>query len=68
VIFLIDYDRRRGELVNMQTFQDSEFDKAQDLRLERELELFRAGVQEREVVILEAVDENQLKRTHALLR
>jgi hypothetical protein len=64
MIFLIEYDRPRGELVDMQTFDDSDLADAEDLRLQRELELFRAGVQQREVVILQAVDLEQLKKTH----
>jgi hypothetical protein len=48
----------------LQTFDDAELGAAQDLRLERELKLFAEGVQEREVVILQAVDLDQLRKTH----
>jgi hypothetical protein len=63
MLFLIEYDRKRGQIVSFQTFDDSERQKAEDLRLELELELNRLGI-EREVVILEADTEEALRRTH----
>lgn len=63
MIFLIEYDRNRGETVAFRTFDDSERKKAEDTRLDIELELSRLGT-EREVVILEAASEEALRRTH----
>ena len=63
MIFLIEYDRDRGEIVTFKSFEDSERQSAEDSRLEMELELNRRGV-EHEVVILEAETEEALRRTH----
>ncbi|MFY9620876.1 MAG: hypothetical protein WAM70_11520 [Pyrinomonadaceae bacterium] len=64
MIFLIEYDRKKGKLISFQTFEDCERDEAQETRLDLELRLFRRGV-EREVVILEAESEELIRRTHA---
>jgi hypothetical protein len=63
MIFLIEYNRTRGEIVTFKTFDDTERQTADDARLELELELNRLGT-EREVVILEAATEEALRRTH----
>ncbi|HLL73487.1 MAG TPA: hypothetical protein VK363_18750 [Pyrinomonadaceae bacterium] len=63
MIFLIEYDRARGEIVTFKTFNDSERQNAEEARLEMELELNRQGT-EREVVLLEAATEEALRRTH----
>lgn len=63
MIFLIEYDRDRGHLVNIKRFEESERQKAEDSRLELELMLNRLG-KEREVVVLEAITEEALRRTH----
>jgi hypothetical protein len=63
MIFLIEYDRPRGEIVTFKTFDASERRNAEDSRLELELELNRLGT-EREIVILEAASEEALRRTH----
>ena len=63
MIFLIEYDRPRGRIVTFKAFDDSERQKAQDERLELELALHHSGT-EREVVILEAVSEEAIRRTH----
>jgi hypothetical protein len=63
MLFLIEYDRSRGRMVTFKTFEDLEREKAEDARLEMELELNRLGV-EREVVILEAASEEAVRRTH----
>ena len=63
MLFLIQYDRNRGEVVTIQKFDDSEREDAENVRLELELELNRLGT-EREVVILEAASEEALRRTH----
>jgi hypothetical protein len=63
MLFLIEYDRTRGEIVTLRGFDDGESKSAQKARLEMELDLNRRGV-EREVVILEAENEEALRRTH----
>jgi hypothetical protein len=59
MIFLIEYNRRKGRLVTLRDFADSERRKAEELRLNVELDLNRKGV-DHEVVLLEAA----LRRTH----
>jgi O-acetylhomoserine/O-acetylserine sulfhydrylase-like pyridoxal-dependent enzyme len=63
MIFLIEYNRACGEIVTFKAYDDSERQKAEDARLELELELNHLGT-EREVVILEAATEEALRRTH----
>lgn len=63
MLFLIEYDRRLGQIVTLKTFNGSEREKAEDTRLEMELDLNRRG-SEREVVILEAASEAAIRRTH----
>jgi len=63
MIFLIEYDRARGELIEMRSYPDSDRSVAQDVRLERELTLNRSGVS-REVVLFEAESEAALRLTH----
>lgn len=61
--FLIEYDRDRGRLVTLRTFADSDTAEARSCRLELELALNRQGI-DREVVLLEAATEQDLRRTH----
>jgi hypothetical protein len=63
VLFLIEYDRNRGRIVELGVFENSERQKAEDSRLERELALNRQGI-EHEVVLLDAATEEALRRTH----
>jgi len=63
MIFLIQYDRARGEIITLKTFPDSGKSVAEDTRLEMEIGLNRDEV-DREVVILEAESEEALRRTH----
>lgn len=63
MIFLIEYDRDRGQLVTFKRFDESERQKAEDSRLKLELELNRLGTNH-EVVVLEAASEEAMRRTH----
>lgn len=63
MIFLIEYNRREGRLVTFKVFAESERSKAQDLRLEIELDLNRKKI-DHEVVLLQAESEAALRRTH----
>jgi hypothetical protein len=63
MLFLIQYDRSKGEIVSLREFERGESRSAEQARLEMELDLNRRRV-EREVVILEAENEQSLRRTH----
>ena len=63
MIFAIEYDRPSGSIVTFRVFDDSERLEAEKLRLEIELDLNRRGI-DHEVVLLEAANEDALRRTH----
>ena len=65
MIFLIEYDRPTRRTLLFRTFKDEQRRVAQDERLQLELELSGQGLLlDREVVLLEALDEQHLRRTH----
>jgi len=61
MIFLLEYDRKQGKLCEFKSFHDRA--QAQRERLDRELFLHRSH-EPCEVVLLEAADEDTLRRTH----
>jgi hypothetical protein len=63
MIFLIEYNRREGSIATFRKFDDLRRREAEDSRLEIEVDLNRKGV-DHEVVLLEAVSEDMLRRTH----
>lgn len=63
MIFLIDYDRKKGCLEMFKSFEAALRPEAQRERLERELSL-NGSRGSREVILLEADDERTLHRTH----
>jgi hypothetical protein len=63
MLFLIEYDRRAGELKKIRQFRDSQRDAADAARAALELELIALG-SEREVVVLEAATKSALRKTH----
>ena len=63
MIFLIEYDRDVGMLFRVDQFVDSFRQEAEDRRLSLEIENLHAGIT-REVVLLEAATESDLRRTH----
>ena len=63
MLFLIEYKRSEGRIVNLKTFDDSERSKAERSRFEIELELNQKKI-DHEVVLLDAADEQALRRTH----
>ncbi|OGS04291.1 MAG: hypothetical protein A3G41_04155 [Elusimicrobia bacterium RIFCSPLOWO2_12_FULL_59_9] len=63
MIFLIEYNRSEGRIVNITGFDDSRRREAEGSRLDIELDLNRRGVNH-EVVLLEAASEDALRRTH----
>lgn len=63
MFYLIEYHRERGRLVRFDVFPTERRPDAEAARLDLELSLNAAGVSH-EVVILEAADEDALRRTH----
>ena len=63
MIFLIEYNRPEGRIVSFSAFDKSEQAKAEDARLDLELDLNRRGINH-EVVLLEAASEAALLLTH----
>ena len=63
MIFLIEYNRHQGRVVTLRTFDKLEQRKAEEERLEMELDLNRRGIVH-EVVLFEAATEAALRRTH----
>ncbi|MDI4635298.1 hypothetical protein J7U46_19705 [Pelomonas sp. V22] len=63
MIFLVEYDRSSSSLIRCEPFADLHRAQAEKARLDLELQLLSQGIL-REVVILEAADEQGLRRTH----
>ncbi len=63
MFFLIEYKRTEGRIVTFKTFSDTERSKADQARLEIELDLNQKGI-DHEVVLLDAADEQAIRRTH----
>jgi hypothetical protein len=64
MLFLIEYDRQRGAIVSLATHADAQREHVEELRLQLELRL-RGEAPQREVVVLQAANEDALRRTHA---
>ena len=63
MLFLIEYDRDRGRIVTIKSFKDSDRRRAEESRLELELQLNLKSI-DNEVVLLEAASEEALRLTH----
>jgi hypothetical protein len=63
MIFLIEYNRRKGKILKLKSFPASEQNTAENERLDRELSLIHSGL-DHEVVLLEANSEEALRQTH----
>ena len=63
MIFLIEYERSTG-IVQLQQFDDDKASEARESRLSLELQRAAESLN-REIVILEADSEEQLRRTHS---
>ena len=63
MIFLIEYSRKQGSLVDVRAFGDLQQRQAEELRLETELTLNRKKVNH-DVILLQAESEDALRRTH----
>jgi hypothetical protein len=63
MLFLIEYARSEGKVIKLKSFTDSERAEAQKQKFDIELALNRSGI-EHEVVLLDALDEEAIRRTH----
>jgi hypothetical protein len=63
MIVLVHYARRKGHLVSLQWFRDDQRDLAENARLALELSLEDRN-NDSEVVLLDAENEEALRRTH----
>lgn len=63
MLFLIEYARNQGQIVTFKSFNEDDLTLAETTRLELELDLNRRSL-EHEVVLLEAENEEALRRTH----
>lgn len=64
MLFLIEYDRPSGTIVQLREFNDASQKLAEDARLQLELSLNNQGI-EHEVVLLDAPSMEALRRTHS---
>jgi len=62
MIFLIEYDREEGRIVTLRSFEDRP--EAEQSRLDLELSLNATNDLDYEVVLLEAANEEAVRRTH----
>jgi hypothetical protein len=63
MIYLIEYNRRRGRLDRIEPFAPAAAEQAHERRLALELDLLQRGL-DHEVVLLEAASEAELRKTH----
>lgn len=63
MIFLIEYNRKKGEIVTLKPYSASHREDAESDRLKIELTLIRNKAAH-EVVLLEANSEDHLRETH----
>lgn len=63
MIFLIEYDRKSGNLLRKATFSDSLRPEAESSRLSLEIRNLDAGLTH-EIVLLDAASEADLRLTH----
>ncbi len=64
MIFLLQYNRKGGELVKLTQYEESDRLDAQNKRLQLELSLLQGGLDD-EVVLLEADSLDALRQTHS---
>jgi hypothetical protein len=63
VIFLVEYNRKLGKLIQVRDFRNEQRHDADDVRLDLELDLAQRQV-DHEVVLLEAESRDALRQTH----
>jgi len=64
MLFLIDYDSRAAEIVELREFGNTDILRARYEQLRRELNLTKRGLLMREVALIEAKDLLTLKQSH----
>ena len=64
MVFLIEYARTEGRVVEIREYRDDERLTAENVRLDLELELNRQGI-DHEIVLLDAADKEALRLTHS---
>ena len=64
MVFLIEYSRSEGRIVNLREFGPADRLDAETVLLELELRLMSEGI-DHEVVLLDAENEAALRRTHS---
>ena len=65
MVFLIHYDRKSGKVVSFTTFGDKDRNAAEAARIELEVRLNELRTLGQEVVVLEARNEQEVRRTHS---
>lgn len=66
MLMLIDYDRKRGRIAEVQRLDKSQRAYAHEYRVRKSVEYMQAGTMgDHEVVILEAPTEDHIRRSHA---
>ncbi|GMV90867.1 MAG: hypothetical protein AMXMBFR82_06450 [Candidatus Hydrogenedentota bacterium] len=63
MFFLIEYNRRKGEVVSMRRFPDAEWSRAADAQFALEKSVMQRGI-DHEVVLLQSASEETLRRTN----
>jgi hypothetical protein len=63
MIYLIQYDRSSGKLIQLLDYTSDKREQAEDARLQLELSLLKKRVPY-EVVLLEARNQEELRKTH----
>jgi hypothetical protein len=63
MIFLIRYNRKKGKIITIHNYLDTNKQIAEKERLDLELLQNRNGIDD-EIVLLEANNENDLRQTH----
>jgi len=64
MLFLIEYDRPSGSIIQLREFTAASRQLADETRLNLELDLKRQGI-DHEVVVLDAPSEEALRHTHS---
>jgi hypothetical protein len=63
MFFLIEYNRRKGEVVSMRRFADAEWSRAVDAQFALEKSVMQRGI-DHEVVLLRSESEETLRRAY----
>lgn len=64
MIFLIHYNRKKGKIIQLREFRDTERNEAEAKRFDIEIQLNRESIADHEVVLFEAKNLDDLHKTH----